>query len=86
MTIHRALNIILIVLVTGGWMYLAANFDRETAEGDARHQADLSAEQRFARAAAAVCGQNAGWDLLADGSIQCRTKRGAKTIVAQVAP
>jgi len=87
MTTHRILNAALALFVVAAWMFLAANFDREVIEGDARHQAGLSAELRFARAAAALCGgENASWELLGDGSIQCRTKRGAKTITAQVQP
>jgi hypothetical protein len=87
MSTHRILNALLAVFVVAAWLYLAANFDRAALEGDARHQADLSAEQRFARAAAAMCGgENATWELLADGTVQCRTKRGAKTITAQVTP
>jgi len=84
MTAHRILNVLLAVFVVSAWLYLAANFDREAIEGDTRHQAGLSAEQRFARAAAALCGENAAWELLADGAVQCRTKRGHKTITAQV--
>jgi hypothetical protein len=87
MSTHRILNVLLALFVVSAWLYLAANFDREAAQGDARHQAGLSAELRFAKAAARMCGgENAAWDLLADGSVQCRTKRGAKTIVAQVSP
>jgi hypothetical protein len=87
MTTKRLINILLAIAVVVAWLYLIANFDRETIEGDQRHQAGLSAELRFARAAAAVCGgENAHWDLLADGSVQCRTKRGHKTITAQVQP
>ncbi len=87
MSTHRILNTLLAVLVAAAWLYLAANFDREVIEGDARHQAGLSAELRFARAAAALCGgENASWQLLADGAVQCKTKRGAKTITAQVQP
>jgi hypothetical protein len=87
MTTHRILNVLLAVFVAAAWLYLAANFDREAIEGDTRHQAGLSAELRFARAAAALCGgENASWELLADGSVQCKTKRGHKTITAQVQP
>ena len=87
MTIHRILNALLAFAVGSAWLYLAANFDREAAEGDARHQADTpSSELRFVRAAQAMCGQNASWALLGDGSVQCRTKRGHKTITAQVQP
>lgn len=84
-TTHRILNVALAIAVTAAWLYLAANFDREAAEGDARHQAGLASELRFAKAAAALCGgENAAWELLADGSVQCRTKRGHKTMTAQV--
>lgn len=87
MTTHRILNALLAVFVASAWLYLAANFDTETEQGDARHQAGLSAEQRFARAAQAMCGgENAVWTPLADGSVQCRTKRGHKIITAQVTP
>ena len=87
MTAHRILNTVLAVFVVSAWLYLAANFDTEAAAGDARHQAGISAEQRFARAAQAMCGgENAYWELLADGAVQCKTKRGHKTITAQVTP
>lgn len=85
-TTHRILNTLLAVLVTAAWLYLAANLDAEAEQGDTRHQAGLSAELRFARAAAALCGENAAWELLGDGSVQCKTKRGHKTITAQVQP
>jgi hypothetical protein len=87
MSTHRILSALLALFVVSAWLYLAANFDREAAEGDQRHQAGLSAELRFARAAAALCGgENANWQLLPDGAVQCRTKRGAKTITAEVQP
>jgi len=87
MTIHRILNALLAVAVVSAWLYLAANFDREAAEGDTRHQAGLSAELRFARAAQAVCGPNAGWsETTTRGQIVCKTKRGHKTMTAQVQP
>jgi hypothetical protein len=60
-----------------------AALDTATAQRDAR-QAALT-EARFARAAQAMCGQNSGWQLRADGALQCTTKRGHKTILA-VAP
>jgi hypothetical protein len=85
MTIHRTLNALLALFVGAAWLYLAANFDAETAEGDARHQAGLSDELRFARAAQAICGPNAGWsETTTRGQIVCKTKRGHKTITAQV--
>jgi hypothetical protein len=39
-----------------------------------------AAGTRFAKAAALLCGENAGYKELADGSVQCYTKRGTKTI------
>jgi len=54
----------------------------EQAQRDAQR-----VERRFDRAAQAICGPQSPWQLLADGvSIQCLTKRGIKTIVAQVRP
>ena len=44
------------------------------------------AEARFAKAAQAACGANAGWQLVDGHTVQCSTKRGHKTIVAQVTP
>jgi hypothetical protein len=61
-----------------------AALDTADAERDAR-QAVL-AEARFARAAQQICGENAGWQLRADGALQCTTKRGHKTITAKVQP
>lgn len=48
---------------------------------DALKAAD--ARQRFERAAQRACGPQSAWAELADGSIQCRTKHGRKTMVAQ---
>ena len=44
------------------------------------------AEQRFAKAAQDMCGPQAAWQQLADGSVQCRTKHGRPTITVQVHP
>ena len=45
------------------------------------------AQARFERAAQAMCGQNAAWRLTSTpGEVQCLTKHGHKTIVAQVQP
>ncbi len=44
------------------------------------------AEARFAKAAQAACGANAGWQTIDGYTVQCLTKRGNKTIVAQVTP
>ncbi len=43
-------------------------------------------EQRFAAAAQDMCGPQAAWKQLADGSVQCRTKHGRPTITVQVSP
>jgi len=43
-------------------------------------------EQRFARAAQDMCGPQAAWQQLPDGSVQCRTKYGKPTITVQVSP
>lgn len=85
MTANRIMNALLAIFVVAGWMFLAANFDREAIEQDNRHQAGLAEAQRFERAAQALCGgENAHVDLLADGSVQCSTKRGFKTLTARV--
>ena len=51
------------------------------AVADDLHQAQRDAQQvRFAKAASAICGQNAAWALADDGrAIQCSTKRGHRT-------
>jgi hypothetical protein len=59
---------------------LQAALDTAAATRQAQQQAQ--AQARFERAAQAVCGENAGWQLRADGAVQCFTKRGHKTIVA----
>lgn len=87
MITHRILNSVLAVFVVSAWLYLAAHSDTEAALGDVRHQAGISAEQRFARAAQAMCGANAAWaETGTKGEVVCRTKRGHKTITAQVTP
>jgi hypothetical protein len=46
------------------------------AKATQREQAALA---RFEKAAQAMCGENSGWTQLANGSVQCLTKRGHKT-------
>lgn len=55
-------------------------------EYDALKDAQQSAARRdrFERAAQAMCGDNAAWRELADGAVQCFTRRGHKTHVAKV--
>jgi len=47
-------------------------------------QAEKRAQARFEKAAQAMCGDNAGWTQLANGSVQCLTKRGHKTQKVQL--
>lgn len=44
------------------------------------------AQERFDRAAQAVCGPQAAWVQLNDGSVQCSTKYGKPTITVRVSP
>ena len=45
-------------------------------DGPSDHQAQVdTTEERIQK----MCGENAGWKLLDDGSIQCYTHRGFKT-------
>lgn len=54
---------------------------------DVQDAVKMEAERRhFETAAQALCGPNAAWADLGGGTVQCRTKRGHKTIVAQVTP
>lgn len=43
-------------------------------------------EKRFAQAAQAMCGPQAAWEQLHDGSVQCRTKYGRPTVKVTVSP
>lgn len=43
-------------------------------------------QEKFAVAAQALCGPQAAWQELSDGSVQCRTKHGKPTITVQVSP
>jgi hypothetical protein len=51
------------------------------AKATQREQAALA---RFEKAAQAMCGDNAGWTQLENGSVQCFTKRGYKTQKVQL--
>ena len=46
MTIHRLLNIALIIAAIAAWMSLAGKFDRELMEGDLRHMHDAQVQKR----------------------------------------
>ena len=47
-------------------------------------QREQRAQARFEKAAQQMCGENAGWKLLDNGSVQCFTKRGYKTQKVQL--
>lgn len=78
-----------VLAITIGWFGPAIDdhsAERAQAADIEAAQKQAGAAQRFERAAQRICGPQAAWDLLPDGSVQCRTKHGAKTITAQVAP
>jgi len=86
---HRITNAILVainVAFFAGLLSLSYLLDGVTAAPVQANTA-TTAQQRFERAAQDVCGgQNASWELLDDGSVQCSTKRGHKTVTARVSP
>lgn len=43
-------------------------------------------QQKFDRAAQALCGPQSPWVQLNDGSVQCKTKHGRPTITVMVSP
>lgn len=90
MTPRRLTNIILVIVnvtLMAGVLSTSHLLDGDTGHAPAPQQDSSAAQARFARAAQALCGgENAAWDLLDDSSVQCRTKRGHKTITAQVQP
>lgn len=43
------------------------------------NRAEQIDRETFEKAVQAMCGENAGWKLLDDGSVQCYTHRGFKT-------
>ena len=45
---------------------------------------DQERQQRFEAAVQQLCGENAGWKLLDNNSVQCFTKRGYKTQKVQL--
>jgi hypothetical protein len=88
MTTHRLINWSLAALTAlimssayllDGPTDLQAAADAAASVRYAERQAQ--AQERFERAAQQACGENAGWQLRADGGVQCLTKRGHKTVV-----
>jgi hypothetical protein len=68
------------------WLAAGALFDGEQEASDQRHFASLTDEAKLNMASQRACGgENSVHDALPDGRLQCRTKRGAKTIIAQAA-
>lgn len=47
-------------------------------------QREKAQQERFEKAAQSMCGSNAGWQLLENGTVQCFTKRGYKTQKVQL--
>ena len=69
------------------------NLDIDDHSAEADQAVDLQAaivasiaQERFDRAAQAVCGPQAAWVQTADGSVQCSTKHGRPTITVRVSP
>ena len=87
---RRLTNIVLVIInliFMAGVLSTSHLLDGDTGHAPAPQQDSSAAQVRFARAAQAICGgENASWELLADGAVQCRTKRGHKTLTAQVNP
>lgn len=84
---------VLAMLLLLGWAGPAlddhsAEFDQAADIETAQHQA--SAQARYDAAVQRLCGENAAYMELADGEIQCKTKRGTPTrrvtLTAQVTP
>lgn len=68
-------------LLDGPSDYQAAIDAAADAKATQREQAALA---RFEKAAQAMCGENAGWTKLDNGSVQCFTKRGHATQKVQL--
>lgn len=89
MTANRIINWLLALLIC---MIMATSYlldgptEHSAANANALSLQDALASQarelRFAKAAAAVCGINAGAQDLGDGTVQCYTHKGRKTIKA----
>lgn len=82
---------IIAVAMVAALCWLGPSLDDHSAEwGDAITLQDAINEairqEKFAVAAQALCGPQASWQQLNDGSVQCKTKHGRPTITVQVAP
>ena len=78
----------LVALVLGTSHYLDWPGEIEAAQDAVAAYKAAKTEQerqaRFEAAAQQLCGENAGWRLLADGNVQCFTHRGFKTKKVQL--
>jgi hypothetical protein len=68
-------------LLDGPSDHQAAQDAAADAKATHREQVGLA---RFEKAAQQMCGENAGWTQLENGSVQCFTKRGHKTQKVQL--
>ena len=87
MNLHRITNWLLaiaIVLIYAAMQFLDGPTDHSAEHAQAialkEVQAQEAAEQRFTKAAAAVCGPNAAAQDLGNGMVQCMTHKGRKTV------
>jgi hypothetical protein len=86
---NLALALLMAVVMSSAYLLdgpsdLQAQLDTASTHSDAQRAAVAVA--KFAKAAQAACGSNAGWQTVDGHTVQCLTKRGHKTIVAQVTP
>lgn len=58
--------------------------DLDAARATAASVTDAGRAERFGRAAQAMCGPQAAWADLGNGTVQCFTHKGRKTAVATV--
>ena len=82
---------IIAVAMVGALCWLGPSLDDHSDEWDqaVTLQDAINAaihQEKFAVAAQALCGPQASWQQLNDGSVQCKTKHGKPTITVQVAP
>lgn len=76
--IDAILVLFAVVAIAGAMSVGGPALDEFDALKDAQESA--ARRDRFERAAQAMCGENAAWRELADGAVQCFTKRGYKTV------
>jgi hypothetical protein len=86
MTTHRAINALLVLCIISLYALVAHLDGPSDHQAQADNLANLqaiskaeAAQQRLAIAAQSMCGENAGWQLVSDSTVQCTTKRGFKT-------